>query len=54
MDSICYLSDMDDEDNGMEREIHSSEVAHAKAVATSFGKQCSQRKYDSKHCKLTI
>ncbi|KAL0733725.1 hypothetical protein Bca4012_009935 [Brassica carinata] len=31
--SICYLSNMNDEDNRMEHEIHSGEVAHAKAVS---------------------
>lgn len=54
MDSIYYLSDMDDVDKRMEHEIDSGEVAHAKAVGTSFGKHCSKYKYNSKHCQLTI
>ncbi|KAL0885808.1 hypothetical protein Bca101_009791 [Brassica carinata] len=33
--SICYLSNMNDEDNRMEHEIHSGEVAHAKARVVS-------------------
>ncbi|KAJ0240784.1 WD40 repeat-containing protein [Hirschfeldia incana] len=42
MQSTCYLSDMDDDE--MEGEIQSGEVAHAKAVAKSFGKPCSNSK----------
>ncbi|CAN6814634.1 unnamed protein product [Brassica oleracea] len=33
---------MDEVENGMEREIHSGDGAHNKAVAKPFGKPCSK------------
>ncbi|KAH0867665.1 hypothetical protein HID58_074687 [Brassica napus] len=51
--SIYYLSDMDDVDKRMEHEIDSGEVAHAKAVGTSFGKHCSKYNY-SEWCLPTM
>ena len=50
--SAISVTCMDEVENGMEREIHSGDGAHNKAVAKPFGKPCSKSKYNSKHCKL--
>lgn len=52
--SECDMDDNDEYDyDGMEREIHSGEVPHAKVVAKYFWKiMCQKQVYNSKNCKL--